>query len=374
MRDYRLISADSHVVEPPDLWTSRLPAKFKERAPRMVRLDKGDAWLIEGLAQPFPFGLNLCGGLPPEKYTPWVRWEEVRPEAVEPVARLRALDACGCDAEVLYPTPRIQNALALQEEDPAFQIACVRAYNDYLAEYCAADPERLAGVAMLPTVGVESAVSELERVRQLPGIRSVVVSRYPQAQTRLSPEDDALWARCVEAGMPVSVHVGLSGSPSGTPELALSFTGAFHGAFRFYDPPVRIAEMIYTRLFDRFPALRVVMAEVDVGWLPYLKEQLDDRYGRQNPAEKATFALKPSEYTERNLFYTIVKDRYGIRNRHAVGVGQILWSSDFPHATCDYPDYHGAIARDFAGVPPDELHAMLAGTAQRLYFADGAAR
>jgi predicted TIM-barrel fold metal-dependent hydrolase len=373
MRDYQLISADSHVVEPPDLWTSRLPAKFRERAPRMVRLEKGEAWLFEGLPQPFPFGLNQCGGLPPESYSPWILWENVRPEAVDPAARLRALDASGCDAEVLYPTPRIQNALALGEADPGFQIACVRAYNDYLSEFCRTDPQRLAGVAMLPTVGVEHAVAELERALALPGIRSVLISRYPHAQKRLSPEDDALWARCVEARIPVSLHVGVSGSPSGTPELALSFTGAFTGAFRFYDPPVRIAEMIYTRLFDRLPELQVVLAEVDVGWLPYLKEQLNDRYGRQNPAERTTFALKPSEYMERNLFYTLVKDAYGIRNRHAVGVTQILWSSDFPHATCEYPDYRGAIARDFAGVPPDELHAMLAGNAARLYFAAGAA-
>jgi predicted TIM-barrel fold metal-dependent hydrolase len=365
---YRLISADSHVVEPPDLWTSRVPSRFRERAPHQIRLEKGDAWVIEGLSQPFPFGLVQCGGLPPEQYRLWVRWEEVRPEASQPGPRLRALDEARCDAEVMYPSPRIQNAIAENEADAALQIACVRAYNDWLSEFCAAAPERFAGVALLPSVGVAAALEELERAQRLPGMRGVLVSRFPHGGTSFSDEDDPFWARCAEAAIPISVHVGLSGSPSGTPALGHTFNNAFTGAFRFYDSPVRLAELVYRRVFDRFPALQMVFAEVDVGWLPYLKEQLDDRYARQNPADKLPLELKPSEYLERNVSYTLVKDRYGVRNRHAIGVSQILWSSDFPHASCDHPRYAAAIASDFEGVPADELHAMLAGNAARLYF------
>ena len=120
---------------------------------------------------------------------------------------------------------------------------------------------------MLPTVGLEAVLSEFDRVLELPAIRSVLVSRFPHRGTELSPEDDAFWARCAEADVPANLHVGLSGSPAGTPLQAHSFVGAFTGAFRFYDPPVRIAEMIYTQLFDRFPQLKVVFAEVDVGWV-----------------------------------------------------------------------------------------------------------
>jgi predicted TIM-barrel fold metal-dependent hydrolase len=365
---HELISADSHVVEPPDLWTSRVPRRFRERAPRQVRLEQGDAWLIEGLSQPFPFGLVQCGGLPPEQYRLWVRWEDVRPAAWQPGPRLAALDEAGCDAEVLYPSPRIQNAIAENESDPAFQIACVRAYNDWLSEFCSVAPERFAGVALLPSVGVDAALTELERALALPGLTSVLVSRFPHGGTSFSDEDEPFWARCAERGVPVNIHVGLSGSPSGTPALGHSFNNAFTGAFRFYDPPVRLAELVYRRVFDRYPALRMVFAEVDVGWLPYLKEQLDDRYSRQNPADKLPLERKPSEYLERNVSYTIVKDRYGIRNRHAIGVSQILWSSDFPHASCDHPHYARAIARDFEGVPESERRAMLADNAARLYF------
>jgi len=365
---YRLISADSHVVEPPDLWTARVPARYRDRAPRQVRLERGDAWQIEGLAQPFPFGLIQCAGLPREQVRLWVRWEEVRPEAWQPGPRLRAMDAAGCDAEVMYPSPRIQNAIAEHESDPGLQLACVRAYNDWLSEFCAASPERFAGIAMLPSVGVATALEELERALALPALRGVLLSRFPHGGTAFSEEDDPFWARCEERGVPVSVHVGLSGSPSGTPALGHSFERAFTGAFRFYDPPVRLAELVYRRIFDRFPGLHFVFAEVDVGWLPYLKEQLDDRYSRQNPADKLPLALLPSEYLERNVSYTLVKDRYGIRNRAAIGVSQILWSSDFPHAGCDHPDYAGSIARDFADVPTGERHAMLVANAESFYF------
>jgi predicted TIM-barrel fold metal-dependent hydrolase len=292
----------------------------------------------------------------------------VRPEAWQPAPRLRAIDEAACDAEVMYPSPRIQNAIAENETDAAFQIACVRAYNDWLSEFCASSPRRFAGVAMLPSVGVAAALDELERALSLPAMRGVLLSRFPHGGTSFSEEDEPFWARCAERGVPVSVHVGLSGSPSGTPALGHTFTNAFTGAFRFYDSPVRLAELVYRRVFDRHPRLQLVFAEVDVGWLPYLKEQLDDRYSRQNPADKLKLELEPSAYLERNVSYTLVKDRYGVRNRHAIGVSQILWSSDFPHASCDHPDYAGAIAGDFAGVPADERHAMLAGNAERLYF------
>ena len=126
--------------------------------------------------------------------------------------------------------------------------------------------------------------------------------------------------------------------------------------------------MIYTQLFDRIPDLQVVYAEVDVGWVPYVMEQLDDRYARQNPALKIHLSTRPSEYFRANIFYTIVKARFGIQSRAAVGTSQILWSSDFPHATCDFPDYHTAAEQDFEGVPGAERDLILHDNARALYF------
>jgi predicted TIM-barrel fold metal-dependent hydrolase len=276
------------------------------------------------------------------------------------------MDRSSVEAEVLFPSPRIQSGIAANA-DADFQNACVRAYNDWLSEWCSHDPERLLGVMMMPTTGIDAAVAEFERAQRLPGLEGVLISRYPEGGLDLVPEDDPLWARCAEAHQAVHLHVGISGSPSGVPQKAVAFTNAFTGAFRFFDPPIRIAEMIYTKLFDRFPSLSVVFAEVDVGWVPYIMEQVDDRYARQNPALRLDLARKPSEYFSKNIFYTIVKDRFGVKNRHEVGVSQILWSSDFPHATCDFPHYDRAAEIDFAEIPTNERDSILCGNARALY-------
>lgn len=362
----KLISADSHVVEPPDLWTARMPAKYADRAPHQVRTANGDAWAFPGTA-PFPFGLVQCGGLPPEDYRLWVRWEEVRKETYQPAARLISQDHSGVRAEVLYPSPRIAIAIYMIDSDAGYHLACVGAYNDWLSEHCAPAPDRLIGLAMVPGVGLDFAMKEAERALKLPGIGGLLLNRYPAGGLRLAPQDDPFFQWCAGNRIPVHIHVGLAGSESGMPPQANEFAGAFTGVYRFYDPPIRMSEMIYTGLLDRFPDLAIVWAEVDVGWVGYLMEQLDDRIVRQNPAERKKLEHSPSHYFRQNFYYTVVKDAYGIRNRDAVGADRIMWSSDFPHATCDFPDFAAAIRKDFRDVPDDELHLMLAGNAARLY-------
>jgi predicted TIM-barrel fold metal-dependent hydrolase len=268
----------------------------------------------------------------------------------------------------MYPSPRIGMAMFANDGDPDYLLAMVRAYNDWISEYCAASSGRLLGLALAPSGGgIESCVKEVERALKLPAIKGVLLHKYPTAGLRLKPEDDPLFKLCAEAGVPLHIHVGLAGSESATPKQGHEFTGAFTGCYRFYDSPIRMSEMIYTGLLDRVPDIKMVWAEVDVGWVGYVMEQLDDRIARQNPANRIKLKGKPSDYFKRNFFYTVVKDAYGIRNRHDVGVSQILWSSDFPHATCDYPDYAAAIKHDFKGVPDNELQMMLTGNAAKLY-------
>jgi uncharacterized protein len=367
MANPKLISADSHVIEPPDLWTSRLPAKFQDRVPKQIRSDQGDQWQFPS-SPPWPYGLNQCGGLPPEKYSPWIKWEDVRPEANQIPARTAGQGGSGVVAEVMYPSPRIVMAIHNEDKDPEYHLALIQAYNDWLSEYCSARPDFFVGLALAPSGGdAKVAAAEIRRAMKLPGMKGVQINKYPTTGQRLHKDDDALFEACVETGAAAHIHVGLAQSESSIPKQAHEFVGAFTGCFRFYDSPIRMAEMIYTGLLDRFPTLQVVWAEVDVGWVGYLMEQLDDRIIRQNPANRVQLKKKPSDYFRENFYYTVVKDAYGIRNRAMVGTERIMWSSDFPHATCDYPDYAGAIAHDFKGVPPDELALLLEGNAARLY-------
>src|SRR5579862_9572970 len=176
--DYRLISADTHVNEPPDLWTSRVPAKFKDRVPRIERFDEGDAWVIEGVTDPINFGMNACAGLDPADQKGWVRFEDIRAGGYDANARLTEMEKDGVDAEILYPTPRLSQGVAANK-DPELHAAMVRAYNDWLSEYAGVAPAKFGGLAMLPNCGAEEAVAEVARVWGRPGIRGFLMTAYP---------------------------------------------------------------------------------------------------------------------------------------------------------------------------------------------------
>jgi uncharacterized protein len=356
----RLISADSHVNEPGDLWTSRVPAGFRERAPRIVSLEAGDAWVIEGVADPINFGMNACAGLAPEDMHAWSRFADLRPGGYDPTARTKEMDADGVDAEVLYPTPRLAQGL-VANTDAEFHGALVRAYNDWLSEYVAHSPDRFGGLALLPNRGAVSAVAEFERVWGRPGIRGVMIGCYPNGTLEPSAEDDAVWARLAEAAVPVSIHVSLSQA------MPAAHRAPLPGYGRFFDAPNRIVQMIFAGVFDRFPTLDVVIAEVDCGWVPYFKEQIDNNYRRLAPVSDFRITALPSQYVERHVHFTYMSDTFGIDQRHAVGVERILWSSDYPHISSDWPHSWKTIDATFAAVPVPEREAILHGNAERLY-------
>ncbi|MCU1397699.1 MAG: hypothetical protein JWN62_808 [Acidimicrobiales bacterium] len=358
----QLISADSHINEPPDLWISRVPAEYRARAPRVEHLELGDAWIVEGALDPINFGGNCSAGIPADERSAWIRWEQVRPGGYEPVARLLDQDADRVAAEVLYPTPRLANQLFWSTTDRGYHLACVRAYNDWLSEFCGHDPSRLWGVAMIPNVGVDDAIAELDRISADGTMRGILLGRYPSGDEAMTPDDDRFWARAEELDLPVSIHVSFATEAQGD-KKRMKLTGDM----RFFDAPIRAAQFINGGVFDRFPGLHLVLVEVDVSWIPYVKEQMDDRFLRAGSATRAPIAKLPSDYFAENIFATFVTDRYGMANRHAVGVSQILWSTDFPHGGSDWPNSRTTATAQLDGVPDDEAGEILAGNALRLY-------
>ncbi len=360
-RDYRLISADSHINEPPNLYREGVPAKYRDRAPRMEHFPEGDAWIMEGAAAPINFGMNAVAGLPPEQASSWVHWENIRPGGWDPAARLLEQDQDRVDAEIMYPTPRISGGVFYNRTDPDFHNSMIQAYNNWLSEYCSYAPDRLIGIAEVPTVGIDSAVAELERSAKLPGMRGVVLGAYPNGGYDVTEEDDRFWAICQELKWPVALHVGF------TTEAPSTHKSKLPGDVRFYDVPNRIIQLIAGEVFERFPELLITLVEVDVGWIPYFREQLDDRYRRIHHYANLHLKRLPSEYFNQNFYYTYITDHYGIRNRHEIGVDKIMWSSDYPHIGADWPHSWDTINQDFAGVPDQEKHLILAGNAVRLY-------
>ncbi len=165
---------------------------------------------------------------------------------------------------------------------------------------------------------------------------------YPNGTLEPTPDDDALWARLAEAHIPFSIHVSL------TQSMPAAHRAALPGYGRFFDAPNRIVQMIFAGMFDRFPSLTLVVAEVDCGWVPYFKEQIDNNYRRLAPVSDFAIVDLPSEYVEGHVHFTYLTDTFGIEHRHEVGVERILWSSDYPHISSDWPHSWKTIETTFA--------------------------
>src|SRR6187401_775097 len=187
---------------------------MRDRVPRIERFAEGDAWVIEGVDDPINFGMNACAGLPPEEMRAWARFEDIRAGGHDPAARIEEMERDGVDAEVLYPTPRLLQAL-LANPDPEYRDATVRAYNDWISEYVEHAPERFGGLAIMPNWGAEPAVAEIARVLGRPGVRGVVMGCYPNGTLAPAPDDDKVWGALSERGIPLSIHVSLSLSMPG---------------------------------------------------------------------------------------------------------------------------------------------------------------
>ena len=356
---YHLIDGDTHVNEPPDLWTTRVPAKYRDRAPRIERFEEGDAWILEGVDDPINFGLNASAGQPKHLRKRWVRFEDIRRGGWDPAARLEEMDEDGIDAAILYPTPRVGQAI-FANTDVDFHLACIRAYNDWISEYAAHAPARFGGLGLLPNRGAGPALEEIARIWGRPGIRGFLLGCWPNGTLRPAPEDDKVWAVMSEASIPVNIHVSLSQT------FPKEHTSPFPGIARSFDIPERLLQLIFGGTFDRFPDLQIVAAEVDCGWVPYIKEQLDNGWRRIGTGD-ITIAELPSTYFERQVHFVYITDSFGIDNRDRIGIERILWSSDYPHSASDWPRSWQTILATFAGVPNVERAAILAGNAQRLY-------
>jgi len=381
MPAFAMISADSHVVESPDLWEKWLPREFLPKAPKLVKdAEGGDAWQYRPGTPPVPLGLvTTYPGRTYEQFK-WTgaKYDQINQGAFIGATRVKEQKIDGVDAEVLYPSQRTMRHFML-DDDTMFHKQGIQAYNNWMAkEFMAADPKRLIGLAQMPNVGVEAMIAEMRRAKEM-GMRGVILSTWPSGATSLSVEDSAFWAEAEKLELPVSIHLGVASKQSGKAQTS---TGMMEGAGLLStgaktvvgyscagmdNMPIIIAETILSGLFDKFPRLRFISVEAGAGWVPYFLEQMDDRYFRNRTWAKVELEMLPSAYFRRNWSLTFVTDFYGVRNRHAVGINNMMWSTDYPHHICDWP-YSRKLANEmFAGVPENERDQICAGNAAALY-------
>ena len=373
---YEYVSADSHLEVSPDQWRPFVDKEFHEYVPNVIKLDNGgDAWQMPGNGGVIPLGLNFSAGR---------GWENIKPTGIsyaeglrgagDGSQRLEEMDTDGIYAEILFPAVAGQRGLDGCGLPREAYVALVRGYNDWLSEeYCKADYQRLLGAAMMPCTTVEDAIAELVRIKDMPGIRTAVLHQWPNGGPCPEPEDDLFWAAAVEHGVPLSIHVVFGGGaaadrrPAGfmgsvTINTLLTRGGAYTGFC--------MTQLITEGVFDRFPSLRIALAETGAGWVPHYAEQADSNYKRHRYWADIKFEHEPSYYVKRNFLYGIQDDFISMKIRHDIGVENIMWATDFPHVACDWPNDLAVADEIFRDVPDDERRMMVRDNAVKFYKLD----
>jgi predicted TIM-barrel fold metal-dependent hydrolase len=280
-----------------------------------------------------------------------------------------ALD--GVAGEVLYPS---QGLFYFRVADGALMSAIFRAYNDWLAEFCRADPGRLKGVAMINLDDVEEGTRELERTARL-GLCGAMITEYPPEDRRYDhPGYENFWAAAEALGMPLSLHTATrrQGKIRGVGPATLR--DASSRATKAFYPALSMCDMIFSGVFERHPRLMLAVVEFELAWAPHVLSTMDYTYRERSGEAIYRFkdAMLPSDFFRRNVVLSFQEDAIGIRLRDVIGVDNMMWGSDYPHSESTFPQSRRILADILAGVPADEQQKIVAGNTARLYAFDTA--
>ncbi len=366
--DYKVVSSDDHVQEPGDLWIKRAPAKLRDRVPVLKRTAEGDCWFLDG-KMTGNLGMSVQAGHKFEEYkASKVYWEEARKGCWDPTERMKDMDIDGVDAQTLFPNLGIGPLFLI--DDFELQYACLRAYNDFLSEFCSTNPKRLIGIALIPTDDVKTGVEELKRCAKLTGLRGAMLPTYPRGEPLNSSTYEPLWQTAEDLGLPMHIHLrtgsrqtaglmGQNGELIGEKCAILNLASLAN-----YEALSRI---VFGGVLERHPKLKFVSVEGNIGWLGYWLEKSDRTYKRHRHWTKLELPNPPSHYYFRQIYSTFIEDKIGMLIRKEIGVDNIMWSSDYPHTDTTWPDSKKYIEETFTGVGPEDRHKILAGNAIKLY-------
>jgi predicted TIM-barrel fold metal-dependent hydrolase len=369
-----ILSSDSHVFEPPDLWATRIDKAFRDRAPRIQRIDGADQIIIE--KDQFLSGIGLISNPgarfeAPETISGSGRLEDVPRGGYDPEQHLADMRLDGVAGEVLYPS---QGLFYFRVTDTPLMSAIFRAYNDWLADFCKTDPSRLKGIAMVNVDDVKEGIAELERAARM-GLAGAMITEYPLEHRRYDqPEYEPFWAAAEALGIPLSLHTATKrqGKIRGAGEKTLR--DASSRATKAFYPALSLCDMIFSGVFERHPRLTLAIVEFELSWAPHLLTTMEYTYRERH--EEAIYRFKdgmrPSDFFHRNVVLSFQEDAIGIRLRDVIGVDNMMWGSDYPHSESTFPQSRKILAEILSGVPEDEQAKIVGGNTARVYGFDTA--
>ena len=356
-----IISADSHVTEHPDTYRNHVAAADREDAPHVVRSDDGgDHYVIPGLkGARVPVGLIAAAGKPPGEISISGRFEDWLPGGYDPTVRLADQDRDGVHAEVLYPTIGM---ILCNHPDLAYKRLHMQAFNHWMAEYCAGQPDRLLGVGQTAMRTPAEGIADLADIKAL-GLRGVMLPGVPGEADYHDPMWDPFWEAAIDIGLPLSFHILT------TPN---AFSQARGPVMNFAVAIIRanqdiIGMLIYGGVFARHPALRIVCVEADAGWAPHWMYRMDHYYERHHHLRHQVLDRLPSEYFREHIYLTFQDDWAAFRTTELQNTERLMWANDFPHSDSTWPCSQDVLREHTRGLSPTVRDRILHDNAAELY-------
>ena len=327
-----VISSDSHVSEPPDLWETRLPKALRNQAPHFL-----------------PRGEGRLGD---------------RPGGFDPAERAKEMAADGVDVELVYPTLGLT---LYKMQDAPLQEACFRVYNEWVREYCATAAAPVYAIGMIPTYNIEKAVAELEWCHAA-GMPGAVVWQVPHPDLPFTSDHyDPLWDAAQTLGMPISVHILTGFNYSAGPRRS-DFDSTRNSVNRkTADMMDTMYDVVYSGVLERFPRLRLVLVEGEVGWIPFTLQQWDYYYHRFKRVRKQPTIRQPSDYFYRQISATFFNDPVGGQLFSWWGTDSCLWSNDYPHGNSPWPHSMEVLERNLGHLQEQTVRKLFHDNVTKLY-------
>jgi len=358
-----IISADSHVMEPPGTYIDRIDKKFLDRAPRMVHDERrGDVFLVEGSKNPIPLSLVSAAGRLPEDLSPkGAVFEKLHKGGWDPDARLVDMDRDGVSAEIIYPSVGME---ICNIPDMDLKKACLDAYNLWIAEYSGAHPDRLIGLGQTALRTPDEGIEDLRKIKAL-GLRGVMLPGMPGQEDYNSPIYDEFFEASIDLGLPLSFHILTSGEG-----LKQGYRGkkmnSFMGIIRSNQDIMSM--FCFDGVFERHPKLKIVCVEADAGWVPHFIYRMDHAYKRHRYWLKGTeLAKMPSQYFLEHIYLTFQDDHTAFQFKDHMNVERLMWASDYPHSDSTWPWSQDVLAEQTANLSETERNAVLHDNAASLY-------